>query len=122
MGFSIDCEFGEIDAERLEGALELLPGQAVQKAIDRSVIDWCVPYCPWRTGDLALSPYTASDIGSGTVIYGVPYAGECYYGEKYQSFSTAVNPLAGSFWFDRAMADHAGDVFDAALEAARRKE
>ena len=100
MGFSIDCEFGEIDAERLEGALELLPGQAVQKAIDRSVIDWCVPYCPWRTG----------------------YAGECYYGEKYQSFSTAVNPLAGSFWFDRAMADHAGDVFDAALEAARRKE
>lgn len=120
MGFSIGLGAVDISAEALLKECRLLPGQAVQEAIDRSIIEWCVPYCPWRTGKLAMSPYTDTDIGSGVIEYGVPYAREVYYGEEIQHFSTEVNPLAGSFWFDRAMADHAQDVYDAAVKAAKR--
>jgi len=119
MGFSIKCDFDQFDEETLLGRMGLLPGQKVQKAIDKAVIDWCVPYCPYRTGKLAMSPYTDSEIGSGIITYGVPYAREVYYGEDRQVFSTEINPLAGTFWFERAMADHQKDVYDAAMKALK---
>ncbi len=117
MGFSMEYE--PVDAQKLLKRFGLQKGQKVQEAIDRSVIDWCVPYCPWRTGKLAMSPYTDTVIGSGAIEYGVPYAREVYYGEGIQYFNTEVNPLAGSHWFERAMADHAQDVYEAALKAAK---
>jgi len=119
MGFSMEADFGDFSTKDLLAKFELLPGQKVQKVIDRAVIDWCVPYCPWRTGKLAMSPYTDTDIGSGVIEYGVDYAEEVYYGEDIISFNTEINPLAGSFWFERAMADHMQDVYDAALKAAK---
>lgn len=110
----------EMDAESMMKELNIEPGGRVQQAIDSSVIEWCVPYCPWRTGKLAMSPYTSPyPIGSGTVCYDVPYAREVYYGEKIRYFNTTVNPLAGSFWFERAMADHARDVYMAAMDALK---
>lgn len=56
-------------------------GGLVQKAIDKSVIDWNLKYCPWDSGTLAKSPYSATDIGSGMVIYPGPYARYMYYGK-----------------------------------------
>lgn len=56
-------------------------GGKVQTTIDNAVIRYCESYCPFETGVLAYSPYTASPPGGGQVIYSTPYARYLYYGE-----------------------------------------
>lgn len=63
--------------------LNLQSGGLVQQTIDKSVIDWNLQYCPWETGNQAKSAYTATQIGSGRVIYPGPAAHYLYYGEVY---------------------------------------
>lgn len=58
-------------------------GGLVQQVIDKSAIDWSLQYAPWKTGTLAKSPYSATTIGSGKIIYPGPYARYLYYGEVY---------------------------------------
>lgn len=58
-------------------------GGLVQQAIDKSVIDWNLQYCPWETGSLAKSAYAATVLGNGKVVYPGPYARYLYYGEVY---------------------------------------
>ena len=55
----------------------------VQKTIDNAVIRWCMDYTPADTFMLAKSPYAASDIGSGIIVYPGPYAHYMYMGEVY---------------------------------------
>ena len=122
-------------------------GGYVQKVIDAAVIRECFPYVPFDEGALAGSANTATEIGSGEVVYDTPYARYLYYGEIYgpnipvvengvivgfrsppekkptgrlMKFSKEINHLAGSHWFDRAMADHAKDVLKEAQDAANR--
>ena len=122
-------------------------GGHVQKAVDAAVIRECFPYLPFDEGVLAGSANTATKIGSGEVIYDTPYARYQYYGEVYGpnipivengvvvgywsppekhptgrqlQYNTDKNPLAGSHWFDRAMADHGEDVLKEAQDAANR--
>lgn len=122
-------------------------GGHVQKAVDAAVIRECFPYLPFDEGILAGSANTATEIGSGEVVYDTPYARYLYYGEVYGpnipivengeivgwrsppekyptgrelQFSTDKNPLAGSHWFDRAMVDHKDDVLKEAQNAANR--
>lgn len=122
-------------------------GGHVQKAVDAAVIRECFPYLPFDEGVLAGSANTATKIGSGEVIYDTPYARYQYYGEVYGpnipivengvvtgffsppekyptgeklQYSQEVNPMAGSYWFDRSMADHADDVLKEAQNAADR--
>lgn len=71
---------GEVD---LLHAKNLETGGRVQMAIDNAVISYSMPYCPWETGTLARSPYTASPPGGGQVIYEMPGARYLYYGEIY---------------------------------------
>lgn len=71
------------DAEGLLKKANLERGGLVQKVIDKAVIDYCLPYCPFDTGVLANSPYSATVIGSGEVVYPGPYARYLYYGEVY---------------------------------------
>lgn len=59
------------------------PGGRVQQFIDKAVIDYSLPYCPFDTGVLANSPYTATKLGSGRVVYQTPYAHYLYYGQVY---------------------------------------
>lgn len=61
----------------------LQQGGLVQQVIDKSVIDFSLPYVPWETGTLAKSAYAATRIGSGRVVYPGPYAHYQYYGEVY---------------------------------------
>ena len=120
-------------------------GGHVQKTVDAAVIRECFPYVPFDEGILAGSANTATKIGSGEVIYDTPYARYLYYGEVYGpniprvengeivgywsppekyptgrplQYNTDRNPLAGSHWFDRAMADHKDDVLKEAQDAA----
>lgn len=119
----------------------------VQKAVDAAVIRECFPYVPFDEGILAGSASTATKVGSGEVIYDTPYSRYQYYGEvwgpnipkvengeivgywsppekhptgKKLQYSTEKNPMAGSHWFDRAMADHKDDVLKEAQDAADR--
>lgn len=125
-------------------------GGHVQKVVDKRVIDYCVPYVPFDEGILAGSAYTATEVGSGEVVYDTPYARYQFYGEVYgPNFPIVENgvitgwyspkekhptgrqlnygnshekhdPRAGSHWFDRAMADHKDDILKEAQDAADR--
>lgn len=136
-----------ISAKELKRKLGVDPGGHVQKAVDAAVIRECFPYLPFDEGVLAGSANTATEIGSGEVVYDTPYARYLYYGEVYGpnipitengvitgyysppekfptgeklEYSTEKNPMAGSHWFDRAMADHSDDVLKEAQDAADR--
>ena len=71
------------DVEEALRKFHLEKGGLVQQVVDKAVIDWSIPYCPFETGVLANSPYTATEIGSGRVVYNTPYARYLYYGEVY---------------------------------------
>lgn len=122
-------------------------GGHVQKTVDAAVIRECFPYVPFDEGILAGSANIATEIGSGEVVYDTPYARYQFYGEVYGpnfpivengvivgyysppekhptgaqlQYNTDKNPLAGSHWFDRAMADHKDDILQEAQDAANR--
>ena len=136
-----------ITPEELKEKLGINPGGHVQKVIDAAVIRECFPYVPFDEGVLAGSANTATEIGSGEVVYDTPYARYLYYGEVYGpnipitengiitgywsppekfptgkklEYSTEKNPQAGSHWFDRAMEDHKDEILKEAQNAANR--
>lgn len=150
--FTVKKEYLDLDTQKLLTKLNLESGGLVQKVIDEAVIRYSMPYVPWETGTLAKSAYTATDIGSGTVIYPGPYAHYMYYGEVYGpnipvfeddsgeptrwfsppgrkkhptgrqlQYATDVNPMAGSYWFERAKADHLDDIVEEAKRAVGGK-
>lgn len=123
-------------------------GGKVQQVIDKAVIDYDLQYVPMRTGTLGKSAYTATQIGSGRVVYPGPYARYLYFGEvmgpnipifeddsgeptrffspagqkkhltgRSLQYSKEMNPLAGSFWFERMKADHMQDILREAKDA-----
>ena len=137
-----------VSQRELEKRLGVAPGGRVQKAVDKAVIDACVPYVPFAEGNLTGSANTATEVGSGEVIYDTDYARYLYYGEVYGpnipivengtitgywspkekyatgrqlQYDTEHHPQAGSHWFDRALADHMDDVLKEAQDAADGK-
>lgn len=78
-----NCTVKLPDPKGLLRKANLEKGGLVQQVIDKAVIDYSLPYCPFDTGVLANSPYTATVIGSGEVIYRTPYARYLYYGKVY---------------------------------------
>lgn len=121
-------------------------GGAVQKFIDAEVIRQNEPYVPFDEGVLTASASTATDIGSGLVVYNTPYAHYQYYGVVYGpnipmtiggeqtfrspsgvkkvptgqklTYNKEVHHLAGSFWFQRMVADHKDDILEGAKKVA----
>lgn len=113
MGVSLDCHIeGNLNSKSLLEEYGLEPGGRVQYAIDKACIDWCMGYVPWRTGALAMSSNTESEIGSGLIRYRGPNVRNLYYGNGILHYSTDVNPLAGSYWFQRMKADHLQDIME----------
>lgn len=141
---------GFIDTKQFVKKYGVGVGGYVQKVVDKRVIEYCFPYVPYDEGILARSAYTATEIGSGEVVYDTPYARYQFYGEVWgPNFPIVENgeivgwksppekhptgrPLdysnshekhdqrAGSHWFDRAMADHSDDILKEAQDAANR--
>ena len=136
-----------VDAKQFVQGHGVGEGGHVQKTVDAAVIRECFPYVPFDEGILAGSANTATEIGSGEVVYDTPYARYQFYGEVYGpnfpivengevvgyysppekyptgqqlQYNTDKNPLAGSRWFDRAMADHKKDILKEAQDAADR--
>ena len=77
------CSVELPDENAMLAKRNLEKGGLVQKVIDKAVIDYSIPYCPFDTGVLANSPYTATPIGSGCVEYRTPYAHYLYHGQVY---------------------------------------
>lgn len=130
-----------INLDGMEYALKSLPldGQ-LKKQINQLLVDYCDPYIPFRTGNLA----NFYKVTANSVTYEMPYARYQYYGkvygpndfkgynadgtprfrtpagtEKYPTgaylmYSTEFHPLATSEW-DKAMMEDVGDEFTAAV-------
>lgn len=71
----------QVDLDKYRERLAL--GGPVQTALDRMIVDYAIPYCPFKTGTLSRSPYAVSDFGSGEIVYPGPYAHYQYMGEVY---------------------------------------
>ena len=82
--FKISVRFkAGVSPQAFLAAHHLEPNGLVQKTIDKSVVDWCLPYTPWETGTMAKSAYTGTVFGSGKVRYLGPYARYLYYGKVF---------------------------------------
>lgn len=77
--------------------------QKAQKWLDNEVLKDSDPYVPMRTGTLAGSGIRGTTIGSGELVYNVPYAKSVYYARK-RNFSKAQHPQACAQWFEKAKA------------------
>jgi hypothetical protein len=145
--FDLRLDESMFDPDMLIKRFNLQKMGRVQQAVDRCVIDYSVPYVPGS--DLAQSPYEATVIGSGDVVYPRPYARYLYYGEVYgpnipihakgsddpvgyfsppgqskhptgkQMEYSSGGTLAGSYWIERMKADRINDILAAAQEAMR---
>ena len=72
-----------IDPAGVLKKFHLEPGGAAQIALENAVIKFSIPYCPFDTGTLANSPFTATPRGSGEIVYPGPYAHYLYFGMVY---------------------------------------
>lgn len=73
--------------------------KSLQAWFDRAVLDACEEFTPKKTGALIQSGFSGSKIGSGRIVYTVPYAVTRYYGAK--RGAKAEPSLRGPYWFER---------------------
>lgn len=83
----------------------------VQVFIDNEVLRKCDPYVPMDTGMLKKSGILGTVVGSGEVIYIVPYARMQYYNNK-GTGNNNKSGLRGPYWFERMKADHKNQIFE----------
>lgn len=99
-----------------------------QQFIDNEVLRTSEPYVPMDTGSLKKSGINGTVVGSGTIVYNSPYARYQYYGKlmvgKAPKTLTNVDlnyhsgdSKRGSFWFERAKADHLDEWIKGAAQA-----
>lgn len=86
-------------AARLGGAAAL-----GQKWLDNEVLKDSAPFVPRITGALERSGIAGTRLGTGVLLYNIPYAKKQYYG-KYKH-SVQAHPKATGQWFESAKAIH----------------
>lgn len=81
-------------------------GGAVQKKLDADVLSYCAEFVPKKTGALIASGRSATQIGSGKICYGAPYARYQYYGvsKRGKKLTYRGGGRRGSYWFERMKA------------------
>ena len=146
--FSISARLdAQLSPDDILHTFGLEKGGRVQQVIDQTVIDFCQPYVPASPDrTLEFSAQASTEIGSGQVIWGTPYAHYQYMGIVYGpnipiiqdgilmgwfsppgrpksptdrelTYDTSQNPLAGPRWFERMKADRLNDILDTARRA-----
>lgn len=115
----------------------------VQQFIDSECIRLMGKYTPARNLILAKAATLGTKIGSGHIVYAVPYARYQYYGKvmvssvtgsayakhgeskvltsKNLSYSKARHPLAQPMWFEAMKAKHSGAILRGAAAIAGGK-
>jgi hypothetical protein len=91
-----------IDTRRIHGNMQQRLKLA-QIALDTQIIKDSNFYAPEDTQTLQRSAITATDVGSGKVVWNTPYARKLYFNPEY-NFSKDKNPNAQGLWFEAAKA------------------
>lgn len=86
--------------------------QKVAATVDR--------YVPFATGTLKNSVNQASDFKNGLLVYNTPYARKQYYLHEQGKGLHGDNGLRGSYWGQRAIADHKDELEKFAHDAAKQ--
>lgn len=77
--------------------------QRAQTMLDQEILRMTAPYVPHDTGILEGSALTASNIGSGELVWATPYAAPQYYNT---ADSRGYDHLRGGHWAERSKADN----------------
>lgn len=86
----------------------------VQYAFSQHVAKTVDPYVPFDTGMLKNSVNQASKFDEGLLVYNTPYARKQYYLHEQGA------GLRGSYWGQRAIADHKDELVKFAHNAAKQ--
>lgn len=92
----------------------------VQYAFSQKVAKTVDPYVPFDTGTLKNSVNLASDFKDGILVYNTPYARRQYYLHEQGQGLHGDNNLRGSYWGQRAIADHKDELETFVHDAAKQ--
>ena len=95
--------------------------ERAQFAFSQKVAAVVDPYVPFDTGTLKNSVRTASDFKGGMLVYNIPYARRQYYLHPQGEGLHGDSRLRGSYWGQRALADHKEELVRFAKAAARNE-
>ena len=95
--------------------------ERAQFAFSQKVAAVVDPYVPFDTGTLKSSVRTASDFKGGMLVYNTPYARRQYYLHPQGEGLHGDSRLRGSYWGQRALADHKEELVRFAKAAARNE-
>lgn len=88
---------------------------AAQEYVDSSVLRYCDPLVPMRTGVLKRSGILGTVIGSGEVKYIAPYAKKQYYKNRGKG-------QRGKLWFERMKVSRMKNILKGAAKYAKARE
>ena len=93
----------------------------LQFAFSQKVADVVDKYVPFESGQLKGSVNgAASDFKTGLLVYNTPYARRQYYLHEQGTDLHGENGLRGSYWGQRAIADHKDELEKFAHDAAKQ--
>lgn len=92
----------------------------LQFAFSQKVADVTYKYVPFESGDLKNSVNSASDFKNGVLVYNRPYARKQYYLHEQGTDLHGDTELRGSYWGQRAIADHKDELEKFAHDAAKQ--
>ena len=92
----------------------------LQFAFSQKVAATVDPYVPFDTGTLKNSVNQASDFKEGLLVYNTPYARRQYYLHEQGKGLHGENGLRGSYWGQRAIADHKDELETFVHDAAKQ--
>lgn len=94
--------------------------EKVQSAFSQQVAKTVDPYVPFDTGTLKNSVLQASDFKHGLLVHNTPYARRQYYLHPQGECLHGDRMLRGSYWGQRALADHRDALETFAHDAAKK--
>ena len=103
------------------GAEKTAALQKAQYALAQEAAKLIDSYVPFDTGTLKNSVNQASDFKGGKLVYDTPYARQQYYLHTQGQGLHGENHLRGSYWGQRAIADHKDELIQFAKNAARKE-
>lgn len=105
-------DFGRVRTEKFDAA---------QRFVDAEMLRRSGPRMPFRDGFLEKSGTLMTEIGSGELQYGGPYAARLYYNPQY-NFDTAKHASAGGEWFELTKIAEKEDILRGTAEKAGAKK
>lgn len=102
------------------GAEKTAALQKAQYALAQEAAKLIDSYVPFDTGMLKNSVNLASKYDEGLLVYNTPYARKQYYLHEQGAGLHSDNRLRGSYWGQRAIADHKDELVKFAHNAAKQ--